>query len=232
MSKPVEPPHTSGYRRLLFGFNHQAGNRSALGLAAKLAEAAQAELAGVFVMDQDLLDMARLPFTTEILRVSRQTRNLDPAAIERELRATAELMQKDLRQLAARMQRQCSFRMVHGHLLRALMAQAEAGDLILLRQADFPWAGGRREVFAIEGPVVLLAPASAGANGLENLARQIARTLHQTFIASPLNTPPGKLAGLRPGLVIAPASLFEGGDDKAVERFAEAVRCPVLIARG
>lgn len=232
MSTPPEPPRKSGYRRLLIGFNHQIECRPALDLAAKLAEAAQTELAGIFVMDQELLDMARLPFTTEILRASRQTRNLDPAAIERELRATAEVMQRQLQQLAARVHRQCSFRTVHGHLLRTMMAQAEAGDLILLRQAGLPWAGGRREVFTIGGPVVLMAPVAAGGNGLQNLAQQIAQVLHQTFIAAPMDTPLANLAELRPGLVIAPASLFEAGEDKAIEHFTETVRCPVLIAPG
>ena len=230
MSTPPDPPQKSGYRRLLVGFNHQIESRTALDLAAKLAEAVQTELVGVFVMDQDLLDMARLPFTTEILRASRQTRNLDPAAIELELRATAELMQRRLRQLALRAHRQCSFRTVHGHLLRALMAQAEAGDLILLRQTDLPWPGGRQTVLAMDGPVVLMTPAAAGRDGLENLARQIAQVLQKTFIAAPMDTPLAKLSELRPGLVIAPADMFESSDDKAVKRFTDAVRCPVLIA--
>lgn len=230
MSRTTQTPAKPPYHRLLIGFNHYVECRSALNIAAQVAQVAGVELAGVFVEDQELLDLARLPFSTEILSSSRQTRNLDSASMEGELRAIATQMHAALRKLAEHTKCQYSFRTIRGHLLHALIAQAEAGDLLLLHTADFPWRGARPARKIIGGPVVLLEPPGSGNGNLVHLAQEIARTMKQEIVIERNYTGPQNLRGLNAGLIIAPATLFNA--DRALEdivRFVTAAPCSVLI---
>jgi len=227
MSRAPEPPHKAPYNRLLIGFNHHMECRSVLNFAAQVAQVAGVELAGVFVEDQELLDLARLPFSTEILVSSRQTRNLDATSMEGELRAIALQMHNALRRLAEHTRRQYSFRTVRGHLLHALVAQAGAGDLLLLRTADFPWRGAGPAPVRIGGPVVLLEPPGSGNGNLVRLAQEVARTMQQEIVIEHNYEGPQNLRGLSAGLIIVPGTLFTASED--IERFVAAAPCPVLI---
>ncbi len=227
MSRAPEQPHKPPYHRLLIGFNHHMECRSVLNFAAQVAQVAGVELAGVFVEDQELLDLARLPFSTEILSSSHQTRNLDSVSMEGELRAIALQMHNALRKLAEHARRQYSFRTVRGHLLHTLIAQAGAGDLLLLRTADFPWRGARPALALISGPVVLLEPPGSGNGTLVSLAQEIARTMKQEIIIEHKYAGPQTLRGLNAGLIIVSTALFGASED--IERFVEAAPCPVLI---
>jgi nucleotide-binding universal stress UspA family protein len=227
MSRAPEPPHKAPYNRLVIGFNHHMECRSVLNFAAQVAQVAGVELAGVFVEDQELLDLARLPFSTEVLTSSRQTRNLDATSMEGELRAIALQMHNALRKLAEHTRRQYSFRTVRGHLLHALIAQAGAGDLLLLRTADFAWRGARPAMAFISGPVVLLEPPGSGNGNLVSLAQEIARTMKQEIVIEHKYAGPQTLRGLNEGLIIVPGTLFTADDD--IERFVAAAPCPVLL---
>jgi len=223
-------PHTgkSPYRRLLLGFNHHAECRAVFDFAAQVSRVADVELSGVFVEDQDLLDMARLPFSMELLAASRQTRNLDFESIERDMRAIAMQMQNALRKLAERAQRHYSFRTVRGHLLRALVTQADPGDLILLRTACDLWRGVKP---SLSGPVMLLEPPGSSNGVLAALARAIAHDLKQDFILVKTYHGPESVRHLHAGLLIASLSLFDTGSSwREIERFVEAAPCPVLLA--
>ena len=227
MSRAPEPPHKAPYNRLVIGFNHHMECRSVLNFAAQVAQVAGVELAGVFVEDQELLDLARLPFSTEILPSSRQTRNLDSTSMEGELRAIALQMHDALRRLAEHTRSQYSFRTVRGHLLHALVAQAGAGDLLLLRTADFPWRGAGPAPARIGGPVVLLEPPGSGNGNIVLLAQEVARAMQQEIVIERNYGGPQSLRGLNAGLIIVPGTLFTGDDD--TERFVAAAPCPVLI---
>ncbi len=233
MSQQAEPGPKPRYHRLLIGFNHHTECRSVLGFAAQVSQAAGVELAGVFVEDQDLLDLARLPFSAEILSSSRQTRNLDFNSIEGELRAIAWQMQRSLRILAERTKRQYSFRTVRGHLLRALIAQVEAGDLVLLRTACVPWPSTKPAMSIIgdiRGPVVLLEPPGSGNGNLVALAQEIARIMKQELVVLREYSGPQTLRSLNAGLIIAPAALLSAdAAGNGVERFVDAAPCPVLL---
>ena len=227
MSRAPEPPHKAPYSRLLIGFNHHMECRSVLNFAAQVAQVAGVELAGVFVEDQELLDLARLPFSTEILSSSRQTRNLDSTSMEGELRAIALQMHDALRRLAEHTRRQYSFRTVRGHLLHTLIAQAGVGDLLLLRTADFPWRGACPVPVRIGGPVVLLEPPGSGNGNLVRLAQEVARAMQQEIVIEHKYEGPQNLRGLNAGLIIVPGTLFTASED--IERFVAAAPCPVLI---
>jgi hypothetical protein len=62
----------------------------------RLAKEMQAELVGLFIEDIDLLRLAALPFAAEIGIASAQRRVLDPAALERALRAQAARLRQAL----------------------------------------------------------------------------------------------------------------------------------------
>ena len=228
MTTPPVPPHKMHYHQLLIGFNHHLECRNVLAFAAQVAQVAQVDLAGVFVEDQELLDLARLPFSSEILSASGQTRNLDIHRVESDLRAIALGMQEALRKLAEQARRRYSFRTVRGHLLRELIAQADAGDLILLRTGNDAWRRTRPGAAALRGPVVLL-QTQAGENGnLLGLAREIASSLNLDMTIQKNYSGPEMLRTLNAGLIIAPASLFSApGED--IDRFAEAACAPVLM---
>ncbi len=227
MSRPADKGHQRPYRRLLIGFNHHMECRSVLDFAAQVSQAAEVEMAGVFVEDQELLDLARLPFSTEFLFSSRQTRNLDFTSVESDLRAIATQMHNALRKLAGQSQRQYSFRTVRGHMWRELIAQAEAGDLILLRTACIPWLGVKP---AMNGPVVLLEPPGSGNGNLAALAREIAQSMRQELVIVRTYDGPQSLRNMNAQLIIASASLFNADvDGEGAARFIEAAPCPVLL---
>lgn len=230
MTGAPDHEHKLPYQRLLIGFNHHVECRSVLEFAAQLAQIAEIELAGVFVEDQQLLDLARLPFTTEILRSSHQSRTLVSANIERDMRALADSLQKSLRLVAERARRQFSFRTVRGNLLRELIAQTGANDLILLRTACDPWWRPASAPAEINGPVVMLTP-PPGANGdLAGLARQIAQAMHQQLVEVPAMTGAQAILALHPGVIIASAGMFAyDTSGAAIESFVDAAPCPVLI---
>ncbi len=230
MSQQVEPGHKPRYRRLLIGFNHHMECRSVLDFAAQVCQAAEVELAGVFVEDQELFDLARLPFSTEILSSSGVIRNLESKSVETELRAVATVMRNALRKLAGQARRQYSFRTVRGHMWRELIALAGAGDLILLRATCAPWRAAKPAMPAMNGPVVLLESPGGGNGNLVALAREIARMLNQELvIAHTYDGPPG-LRELKAGLIIISGPI-SGMDawNKEIESFIDTLFCPVLM---
>lgn len=230
MNTAPDRGHKLPYQRLLIGFNHHVECRSVLGFVAQLAQITEVELAGVFVEDEQLLDLARLPFTTEILRSSHQARTLVSANVERDMRALADSLQKSLRIVAERSRRQFSFRTVRGRLLHELLAQTGAYDLILLRTACDPWWRPASAPTEIKGPVVMLEP-PPGANGdLAGLARQIAQAMKQQLVEVPAITGAQAILALHPGIIIASAGMFaHDTSGAAMESFVDAAPCPVLL---
>jgi len=83
-------------RRIVVGFDAGAWRSETLRELAALAVETQAELVGVFIEDIDLLQLARLPFAAEVGHSSAARRGLDPATLERELRARAEALRRAL----------------------------------------------------------------------------------------------------------------------------------------
>lgn len=227
MNDTPEAPRKTRFHRLLIGFNHHVECRSVLNFAGRVAQAAEVELAGVFVEDQDLFDLARLPFSTEILAASGAIRNLDTQRVESDLRAVAVGTRDALRKLAEQMRRQYSFRTVRGHFLRDLIALANADDLILLRAANYPWRERMPRAGAPPGPVLLLQPPGKGNGDLVSLAREIARSMNVPVSISEDCSDPATLRDLRASLIIVPASIFSRAED--IDRFAAAAGSPLLI---
>jgi nucleotide-binding universal stress UspA family protein len=149
----------------------------ALRAACSLASQLEAELLGLFVEDINLLRLAELPFGREVLYGSLETRRLDPALMERQLRAQAERARRALQAAAERVQIHWSFRVVRGQVVAEVLTAAPEADLLVLGQQ----VGGRRPpTGGAQGiprarPVLVLFDGSEGALRALTTAIHIAR---------------------------------------------------------
>lgn len=226
----------TGYRRLILGFDHHEESRTVLSFAEQVAATGQLELAGIFVEDTELFELAALPFSTEFLIKTRRRQSFDLQCVERELRRHMLVSQAALQRMAHRAHRAFSFRSVRGHLLRALMQEASAGDLIMLRRADRPW-----QALAIErvrndhAPVLQIMPAATNETSpLQALAQQIAQESGRPLVQLTTPTPGAAERAVRDtgaALIIIPLALLsEKAWQEELELFADQVPCTVLIA--
>lgn len=134
--------------------------RTALATAARLAARAKAPLHGVFVEDEDLLRLARLPGMREITWKTGATR-LAPGRIEEELRLAAEHARQELAAAANRRGLAWSFETVRGSSQGGPPHSTE-GDFVVACTMTRPIAGQFRlecrwlgRVGAIAGTVLL-----------------------------------------------------------------------------
>jgi hypothetical protein len=118
-------------RRIVVGLDAGPRDRTTLEAAARLAERMQAELVGLFVEDIDLLHLAGLPFAREVGYPSAALRELDVAAMERALRATAQEVRRTLAAIAGRTPLSWSFRVARGAVPTELRAAAAEGDIVV-----------------------------------------------------------------------------------------------------
>lgn len=81
-------------RRVIACFSPGYGGRPEL--VARLAKELEAELLGLFIEDVELLRFASLPFAREIGTASVESRALDLASLERQLRAQARALEQAL----------------------------------------------------------------------------------------------------------------------------------------
>lgn len=87
MSEP-DSPRAAG--RIVVVFDTTPLGEAALEAAAGLAAALEAELAGLFVEDIDLVRMAQLPFAAELGLASAVLRRIEASDLERAFRLQAE----------------------------------------------------------------------------------------------------------------------------------------------
>jgi len=130
MSGPIE--------RVVVPLDAASENRTAIETAARLAARAKASLRGIFVEDEDLLRLARLPFARQVTAESGAT-PFTPEQAELYLRAAAERSRRDLLGAAKRHGVECSFETVRG-ADTALCAACER-DLVVAGGLTRPIAG-------------------------------------------------------------------------------------------
>jgi nucleotide-binding universal stress UspA family protein len=116
-----------------------------LSTAAALARNLQAQLAGLFVEDIDLLRLATLPFTREVGGASGIVRAIELPEVERTLKRQAEHARQSLAKVAQKLQLPWSFEVARGTLLDEVLAAAAA---------DFVVTGRQRSVARSIGPGV------------------------------------------------------------------------------
>ncbi|MDH5471553.1 MAG: hypothetical protein OEY87_10705 [Gammaproteobacteria bacterium] len=102
--------------------------RSLLGLAKKL----KADVCGLFVEDADLLHVANMPFSREIVFPTATVRNLDSVAMLRQIRRHADNLRQVMINFAQISNVTCTFRTREGSVIESALTEAKDSQLIIL----------------------------------------------------------------------------------------------------
>lgn len=119
-------------RRVLVALDPSPHGRAALAEAIAMAEREGAEIVGIFVEDEDLLRVARLPFAREFGVWEPRGRPFDPGEMERRLRAQAAALRREMQREAARTRLAWSFRVARGSVAAEVVAAGEQADVIFV----------------------------------------------------------------------------------------------------
>ena len=125
-------PAAHGLKRVLVALDPAAECRAALETAARLAAQSEAELVGLFVGENELLEAAALPVTRVIRGSDFALDPLDRSVMEQGLKAWAAQARANLTAAAERWHVQASFQVARGDLAEALLAEARRCDLLAL----------------------------------------------------------------------------------------------------
>lgn len=144
-------------RRILVAVDTSAHSLAALDAAARLAAATEAELAGLFVEDVNLIRLAALPFAKEICWPSSSRRVIDEVRMERELRLLASRARRALATAAENVNAEWAFRVVRGTVSEEVLNAALEADLLSLGRASRPLTrhvrlGSTAQAVAIQAP--------------------------------------------------------------------------------
>jgi nucleotide-binding universal stress UspA family protein len=123
---------TATLHRILVALDASPHSDAALQEAAALAAPLQAELAGIFVLDSELLRLSALPAASETGLTSAQRRPLTPETMERALRLQADRARKSLEATARRYHLASSFQLIHGNVLAEILRAAKDTDLLAM----------------------------------------------------------------------------------------------------
>lgn len=119
------------FERIVVAFDETPLGELALEAAAGLASALNAELAGLFVEDVELMRMAELPFARELGLISAATRPLGTSDVERAFRLQAERTRVLLEQVASALDLRWSFQVVRGQALAAALQYLSDVDVVV-----------------------------------------------------------------------------------------------------
>lgn len=126
-------------RRILVALDASQHSLEALRAAVNLASSLEAEmLEGLFVEDVNLLKVAGLPVAREIRYPFNVAARLEPARMERQLRAQATQARHALVAACEREQIKWSFRVVRGEVAHKVLEAAAEADLLSLGIASRP----------------------------------------------------------------------------------------------
>jgi nucleotide-binding universal stress UspA family protein len=129
------PAEERVFRRILVALDASAPSLAALEAAADLAFRLRAELAGLFVEDEDLMRLAALPFARAFSPDAADLSHIDPEAMRRALRAQADRARRALEAVARRHRVTSSFRVARGQTTTTLLEAARDFDLLGLGKA-------------------------------------------------------------------------------------------------
>jgi nucleotide-binding universal stress UspA family protein len=121
--------------------------------------------------------MAELPVVREVALSSALARAMDPAAMERLLRAKADEARRALAQAAERSSVTWSFQVARGHVVRASLDSANEVDLLVLGKdnaAPKPSPLRAQRALAVAGPLLLVYDGMPGSESALDTALQLA----------------------------------------------------------
>lgn len=117
-------------KRLLLEILADADRRAVLTQAGALARALEAEIAGVFVEEADLFDLAALPLGSEMGSVSRRLRPIETATLAAETTRSAAAFRREFATLAEALGRSVRLEVLRGRALDSIR-RAGRDDLVV-----------------------------------------------------------------------------------------------------
>jgi len=121
----------SAVARIVVAFDATPLEALALDAAAALASVLDAELAGIYVEDENLVRLAALPFAREYGIVSAAPRSMATADVERALRLQADRHREALARMAGALQLRWSFQVVRGRAGTAMLEHTREPDVVV-----------------------------------------------------------------------------------------------------
>jgi len=119
-------------RRVVIALDHCRQDRHTLLQAVDLADRLHAELVALFVEDEQLLQVAQLPFSQEVSRTSGLVRKLDPGTIRRHMTRQIDELQELLKQSVGLRRVNATFKVVRGRFAIEALAAAGETDVVFV----------------------------------------------------------------------------------------------------
>ncbi len=138
-------------KRILVALDASPHSLAALEAAAELAARFQAELAGLFVEDENLIRVANLPFVSEIGIFSATRRRIGSREIERQIRVQRRRVRRTFTATTQRAQIAWSFRVARGRVLSEVLTAASEADVLVLGRAGWSLLRRRRLGSTVRG---------------------------------------------------------------------------------
>jgi hypothetical protein len=117
-------------KRIIVAVDATTPVRPYLQAAAELALLLQAELHILFLINEELKQLAELPFAVEVTMRSRDVRSLSPEIIERDQRLRSRQAQTELERLLQQKRLRGSFQAIPGLLRTTLFKRRKRGDIV------------------------------------------------------------------------------------------------------
>lgn len=119
-------------KRILVALNASPHSQAALDAAVRLAVDLEAEIEGLFVKDETLIQAAQLPFAKEVRSYTAPPKRLDDERIRRQLRYQAKYAEHSLQRAAERVEVTYSFRATTGNVTNELLRATTEVDLLVI----------------------------------------------------------------------------------------------------
>jgi hypothetical protein len=237
--------------KIVLGLDAQA-SRAAIDAAALLAARLGRDLHALFVEDEELLRLARLPSSAWIAHTG-TLHALDLEIMERALRGAAARLRSDVARAAGPSKLHWTFRVRRGRLFAELSGIGSEQDLFVIPPrtasgdaqtlgtvvallAEHRGAARMLELLdalASLGPALLLVPEAAGSDTLDLARGWAERRGPHTRVSRSTGAEPeqvlGVLRGERPALLVVPRG--ESVDRPKLRELREQAPCPLLVVR-
>lgn len=213
-------------KRLLLEILADADRQTVLAQAATVARALEVEIAGVFVEEADLFDLAALPLGSEIGSVSRRLRRLETASLTAEATRSAAAFRREFATLSEALGRSVRLEVLRGRSLDPIR-QAGREDLVIYtgstgRLEEAAFARALLEASERTAGLLLTPPRSEAASGPVIVAARSPARLEPALPAL------RRLAGEAEVLVETPA-IGAGGGLPAAAALARHWRARLLV---
>lgn len=203
--------------RVLAGFGAIADEVATIDTAMTLAQALEADIAGCFVEDVDLLNLAALPFARAVRPADRSVLEIEHEQMKKQISRAASTCENQLIARASGASVRCSFKTMRGVYSAEIARETATSDIVVMNPLNLPHRrhdavsllvdGVRKARGAVVlperyrrstgGPVVLVTTGSDGEQTVFELADRIARGMNNKTIILSGSDEPADLTRVR-----------------------------------